>query len=79
MQETNLTHVEKALRTQHRILSELIESALSAFNEYGDTSVAAIHLATKLGALRDALKGAQLPAFKQAPSLAAARPGTRRK
>jgi hypothetical protein len=74
MQETNLIHIEKALRAQHRILSELIESALSAFNEYGDTSVAAIHLTTKLGALRDALKGAELPPFKQAPPLAATRP-----
>jgi hypothetical protein len=74
MQETNLNHIETAMRAQHRILSELIESALSAFNEYGDTSVAAIHLTTKLGALRDALKGAELPPFKRSSPLPAARP-----
>jgi len=42
-------------QAQHEALFELIDIALAAIKESGDSSVAAIHLITRLNKLSDAL------------------------
>jgi len=51
-----LARIESSLRTQQQVLLELIEVALSAVRESGDTSVSAMHLNTRLRALADLLE-----------------------
>jgi hypothetical protein len=58
MQDSSLTRIESSLRQQQEALAELIEIALSAVKESGDSSVSAIHLSTRLQKLSDSLKRA---------------------
>ena len=56
MQDSALDRIESSLRQQRDALAELIEIALSAVKESGDSSVSAIHLSTRLQKLSDSLK-----------------------
>jgi hypothetical protein len=58
MTDSNLQQMELALRKQQQTLTELIEIALHAVRESGDTSVTAMHLQTRLQALANSLKPA---------------------
>ena len=58
MADSNLMRMESALRKQQQTLTELIDIALHAVRESGDTSVTAIHLQRRLQALADSLKPA---------------------
>jgi hypothetical protein len=55
MEDGSLARIESSLRLQQAALSELIEIALSAVKESGDSSVSAIHLSTRLQKLSDTL------------------------
>ena len=44
------------LRVQHAAMLELIDIALTAAHELGDSSVGAMHLTTRLNKLADSLK-----------------------
>jgi hypothetical protein len=69
MQDSSLTRIESSLRQQQEALAELIEIALSAVKESGDSSVSAIHLSTRLQKLSDSLKRASaMPTTPPAPS-----------
>jgi len=59
MTDSNLQQMESALRKQQQTLTELIDIALHAVRESGDTSVTAMHLQKRLQALADSLKPAQ--------------------
>ena len=59
MADSNLMRMESALRKQQQTLTELIDIALHAVRESGNTSVTAMHLQTRLQALADSLKPAQ--------------------
>jgi len=56
MADSNLTRMEAALRKQQEVLAGLIDIALHAVRESSDTSVAAMHVQTRLLALEDSLK-----------------------
>ena len=56
MTDSNLMRMESMLRKQQNALAELIDIALHAVRESGDSSVAAMHLQTRLLALADSLK-----------------------
>jgi hypothetical protein len=56
MADSNLMRMESALRKQQQALTELIDIALHAVHESGDSSVAAMHLQRRLQALADSLK-----------------------
>jgi len=56
MTESNLKGMESALRKQQQTLAELIDIALHAVRESGDTSVTAMHLQPRLQALADSLR-----------------------
>jgi hypothetical protein len=56
MTDSNLQQMESALRKQQQTLTELIDIALHAVRESGDTSVTAMHLQSRLQALADSLK-----------------------
>ena len=58
MEDTSLARIQLSLRQQQDALAELIEIALSAVKESGDSSVSAIHLTTRLQKLSDSLKRA---------------------
>lgn len=60
MQDSSLTRIESSLRQQQDALAELIEIAMSAVKESGDSSVSAIHLSTRLQKLSDSLKRANV-------------------
>jgi hypothetical protein len=60
MQDPTLTRIESALRQQQDALAELIEIALSAVKESGDSSVSAIHLSSRLQKLSNSLKRANV-------------------
>ncbi len=62
MQDPSLTRIESALRQQQNALAELIEIALAAVKESGDSSVSAIHLNTRLQKLSESLKRANVNA-----------------
>jgi hypothetical protein len=49
--------MQVSLRTQQQALSELIQIALLAVKESGDSSVSAMHVRTRLLALADSLQG----------------------
>ena len=66
MQDPSLTRIESSLRQQQDALAELIEIAISAVKESGDSSVSAIHLSTRLQKLSDSLRRAN--AAPQAPN-----------
>jgi hypothetical protein len=57
MQDSSLARLEASLRQQQDALADLIEIALSAVKESGDSSVSAIHLSTRLQKLSDSLNG----------------------
>ena len=48
MEDSSLVRIESSLRQQQDALAELIEIALSAVKESGDSSVSAMHLSTRL-------------------------------
>lgn len=56
MADSNLMRMESALRKQQTALAELIDIALHAVRESSDTSVAVMHLQTRLRALADSLQ-----------------------
>ena len=56
MADSNLMRMESALHKQQLALAELIDIALHAVRESSDTSVAAMHLQTRLSALAESLK-----------------------
>jgi hypothetical protein len=56
MADSNLMRMESALRKQQQTLTELIDIALHAVRESGDSSVAAMHLQTRLQTLANSLK-----------------------
>ena len=56
MADSNLMRTESALRKQQTALAELIDIALHAVRESADTSVAAMHVQTRLVALAESLK-----------------------
>ena len=58
MADSTLTRMDSALRKQQRALAELIDIALHAVRESGDSSVTAMHLQTRLTALADTLQPA---------------------
>jgi hypothetical protein len=58
MTDPSLARIESALRVQHAALAELIAIALAAVRESGESSVSAIHLTTRLGALASSLEAA---------------------
>jgi hypothetical protein len=58
MTDSNLQQMETALRKQQQTLTELIDIALHAVRESGDSSVTAMHLQRRLQALADSLKPA---------------------
>jgi hypothetical protein len=62
MQDSSLARLESSLRQQQDALADLIEIALSAVKESGDSSVSAIHLSTRLQKLSDSLKGTSVRA-----------------
>ena len=61
MEDSSLVRIESSLRQQQDALAELIEIALSAVKESGDSSVSAMHLSTRLQKLSDSLKRASTP------------------
>ena len=61
MEDSSLIRIESSLRQQQDALAELIEIALSAVKESGDSSVSAIHFSTRLQKLSDSLKRASTP------------------
>jgi len=70
MADSNLMRMESALRKQQKALAELIDIALHAVRESSDTSVAAMHLQTRLLALAESLQ----PSLREAsPAAQAAR------
>lgn len=56
MADSNLMRMESALRKQQQALTELIDIALHAVRESGDSSITAMHLQTRLQALAESLK-----------------------
>ena len=58
MADSTLMRMDSALRKQQRALAELIDIALHAVRESGETSVTAMHLQTRLQALADSLQPA---------------------
>lgn len=56
MTDPNVMRMESALRKQQRALTELIDIALHAVRESGDTSVTGMHLQTRLVALAESLQ-----------------------
>ena len=75
MADSNLTRMESALCKQQKVLTELIDIALQAVRESADTSVAAMHVQTRLLALEHSLK----PTVRGATAEShVARVGTRR-
>ena len=58
MSDSTLMRMDAALRKQQRALAELIDIALHAVRESGDTGVAGMHMQTRLQALADSLKPA---------------------
>jgi hypothetical protein len=56
MEDVSLARIQSTLRQQQDALAELIEIALAAVKESGDSSVSAIHLSTRLQKLSDVLK-----------------------
>ena len=58
MEDGSMARIESTLRLQQAALSELIEIALCAVKESGDSSVSAIHLSTRLQRLSDSLSRA---------------------
>ena len=58
MTESTLARMELALRKQQSALAELLDIALQAVRESGDTSVTAMHLQVRLQSLADSLKPA---------------------
>jgi hypothetical protein len=53
MEDASLARIESSLRLQQEALAELIDIALTAVKESGDSSVSAIHLNNRLQKLSD--------------------------
>jgi len=70
MADSTLTRMDSALRKQQRALAELIDIALHAVRESGETSVTAIHLQTRLQALADSLQPAAVREARAAGQVA---------
>lgn len=70
MADSTLTRMDSALRKQQRALAELIDIALHAVRESGDTSVTAMHLQTRLQALAASLQPAAVHEARAAERVA---------
>jgi cell division septation protein DedD len=62
--------MDSALRKQQRALAELIDIALHAVRESGETSVTAMHLQMRLQALADTLQPAAVREARAADQVA---------
>jgi hypothetical protein len=71
MENPSLARIESSLRLQQEALAELIEIALAAVKESGESSVSAIHLSSRLQKLSDSLNRATVSTLRPRPQVRA--------
>jgi hypothetical protein len=67
MAQAGMAEIGVLLRNQHEAIVELIDIALTAARESGDSSVGAIHVITRLNKLADAVQRSAVGIAQVAP------------